>query len=93
MLQTGLRRLVFQKFLNRFAVKDRVADRGHDRSVAEIALDRASVVAVVASLKPVSVVQHEKDAQWGILAIAGLCSGRARQRSYVHPLLHVGPMR
>ena len=57
--------------------------------MAEIALDRASVVAVVASLKPVSVAQHvgtdEKDAQWGILAIAGLCSGRARLRSYVHP--------
>ena len=35
----------FQKFLNRFAVKDRVADRGHDRSVAEIGLDGASVVA------------------------------------------------
>jgi hypothetical protein len=65
--------------------------------VAEIGLDGASVVAVVASLKPVSVAQHvgtdEKDAQWGILAIAGLCSGRARLRSYVHPLLHVGPMR
>jgi hypothetical protein len=63
----------------------------------EIGLDGASVVAVVASLKPVSVAQHvgmdEKDAQWGILAIAGLCGGRARLRSYVHPLLHVGPMR
>jgi hypothetical protein len=67
--------LSFQKFLNRFAVKDRVANRGHDRSVAEIGLDGASVVAVVASLKSVSVAQHvgtdEKDAQWGILAIAG----------------------
>jgi hypothetical protein len=65
--------------------------------VAEIGLDGASVVAVVASLKFVSVAQHvgtdEKDAQWGILAIAGPYSGRARQRPYVHPLLHGGPMR
>jgi hypothetical protein len=59
--------------------------------------DRASVVAVVESLKSASVAQHvgtdEKGAQWGILAIAGPFSGRARQRSDVHPLLHVGPMR
>ena len=43
--------------------------------MAEIGLDGASVVAVVASLKSVSVAQHvgtdEKDAQWGILSIAG----------------------
>ena len=57
--------------------------------MAEVGLDGASVVAVVGELEPAGVAQHvgtdEKDAQWGILAIAGLCSGRARLRSYVHP--------
>jgi hypothetical protein len=36
----------------------RVADCGHDRSVAEIGLDGASVVAVVGELKPAGVPQH-----------------------------------
>ena len=36
----------------------RVSDRGHDRSVAEIGLDDASVVAVVGELKPAGMPQH-----------------------------------
>src|SRR5262249_36935583 len=36
----------------------RVADRGHDRSVAEIGLDGASVVAVVGELEPAGMPQH-----------------------------------
>src|SRR6516165_2971616 len=36
----------------------RVADRGHDRSVAEISLDGASVVAVVGELEPAGMPQH-----------------------------------
>ena len=36
----------------------RVADRGHDRSVAEIGLDGASVVAVVGELEAAGVAQH-----------------------------------
>src|SRR5215831_8568001 len=36
----------------------RVAHRGHDRSVAEIGLDGASVVAVVGELEPAGMPQH-----------------------------------
>ena len=36
----------------------RVADRGHDRSVAEIGLDGASIVAVVGELEPAGMPQH-----------------------------------
>ena len=36
----------------------RVADCGHDRSVAEIGLDGASVVAVVGELEPAGMPQH-----------------------------------
>src|SRR5262249_2355907 len=36
----------------------RVADRGHNRSVAEIGLDGASVVAVVGELEPAGMAQH-----------------------------------
>ena len=36
----------------------RVADRGHDRSVAEIGLDGVSVVAVVGELEPAGVAEH-----------------------------------
>ena len=36
----------------------RVADRGHDRSVAEIGLDGARVVAVVGELEAASMAQH-----------------------------------
>ena len=39
----------------------RVADRGHDRSVAEIGLDGASVVAVVGELEPAGMPQHVAD--------------------------------
>ena len=36
----------------------RVADRGHDRPVAEIGLNGASVVAVVGELEPAGMPQH-----------------------------------
>src|SRR5499427_5379766 len=36
----------------------RVADRGHDRSVAEIGLDGARVVAIVGELEPAGMPQH-----------------------------------
>jgi hypothetical protein len=35
-----------------------LADRGHDRAVAEIGLDGASVVTVVGELEPAGVPQH-----------------------------------
>jgi len=38
--------------------QSRVADGGHDRAVAEIGLDGASVVAVVGELEPACVPKH-----------------------------------
>ena len=52
------RRLVFPKIFEPIGRQSRIADRGHDRAVAEIGLDGASVVAVVGELEPAGVPQH-----------------------------------
>jgi hypothetical protein len=52
------RRLVFPEMLEPIGRQSRIADRGHDRTVAEIGLDGASVVAVVGELEPAGVPQH-----------------------------------
>jgi hypothetical protein len=49
---------IAEKFFHRVRRQSRVADRGHDRSVAEIGLDGASVVAVVGELEPAGMPQH-----------------------------------
>jgi hypothetical protein len=58
------RRLVFPEMLEPIGRHSRVADRGHDRTVPEIGLDGASVVAVVGELEPAGVPQHVDLAQW-----------------------------
>jgi hypothetical protein len=58
MASAGLpRHLVSPEVLEPVRRQSRIADRGHDRAVAEIGLDRASVVAVVDELEPASVAQ------------------------------------
>ena len=59
--QIGLRtpgKLIFPEVFESVRSQGRVADRGHDRSVAEIGLDGASVVAVVGELEPAGMPQH-----------------------------------
>ena len=59
--QIGLRtpgKLIFPEVFESVRSQGRVADRGHDRSVAEIGLDGASVVAVVGELEPSGMPQH-----------------------------------
>src|SRR5215471_10023738 len=59
--QIGLRtpgKLIFPEVFESVRRQCRVADRGHDRSVAKIGLDGASVVAVVGELKPAGMPQH-----------------------------------
>src|SRR5262245_22071616 len=60
----------------------RVADRGHDRSVAEIGLDGASVVAVVGKLEPAGMPQHVgMHEERGFRSVAELqASGRVSHR-------------
>src|SRR5262249_47349064 len=53
-----LGKLILPKVLEPVRRQGRVADRGHDRSVAEIGLDGASVVAVVGELEPAGMPQH-----------------------------------
>src|SRR5262249_32098177 len=50
--------LILPEVLESVRRQGRVADRGHNRSVAEIDLDGASVVAVVGELKPAGMPQH-----------------------------------
>ena len=50
--------LVFPKMLEPIGRQSGVANRGHDRAVAEIGLDGARVVAVVGELEPAGVPQH-----------------------------------
>ena len=62
--QIGLRtpgKLIFPEVFESVRSQGRVADRGHDRSVAEIGLDGASVVAVVGELVAASVAKHAAD--------------------------------
>src|SRR5215472_2757513 len=59
--QIGLRtlgKLILPEVFEAVRRQGRVADRGHDRSVAEIGLDGASVVAVVGELEPAGMPQH-----------------------------------
>jgi hypothetical protein len=52
------RRLVFPEILEPIGRQSRIADRGHERTVAEIGLDGASIVAVVGELEAGDVAQH-----------------------------------
>src|SRR5215468_6037987 len=59
--QIGLRtlgKLILPEVFEPVRRQGRVAHRGHDRSVAEISLDGASVVAVVGELEPTGMPQH-----------------------------------
>src|SRR5215471_8437318 len=49
---------IFPEVFEAVRRQGRVADRGHDRSVAEIGLNGASVVAVVGELEPAGMPQH-----------------------------------
>jgi hypothetical protein len=48
----SLDKLILPEILKPIGRQSRIADRGHDRAVAEIGLDGTSVVAGVASLNP-----------------------------------------
>ena len=52
------RRLVFPEMLEPIGRQSRIANCRHDRAVAEIGLDGASVMAVVGELEPAGVPQH-----------------------------------
>ena len=52
------RKLIFPEILEPIERQSRIADRGHDRTVAEIGLDGASVMAVVGELEPTGMPQH-----------------------------------
>ena len=51
-LELSLGKLVLPEVFEAVRGQGRVANRGHDRSVAEIGLDGASVVAIVGELEP-----------------------------------------
>src|SRR5262249_4732837 len=53
-----LGKLILPEVFEAVRRQGRVADRGHDRPVAEIGLDGASVVAVVGELEPAGMPQH-----------------------------------
>ena len=53
-----LEKLILPEVFEPVRRQGRVADCGHDRSVAEIGLDGASVVAVVGELEPAGMPQH-----------------------------------
>src|SRR5689334_24385967 len=53
-----LERLILPEVFEPVRRQGRVADRGHDRSVAEIGLDGARVVTVVGELEPAGMPQH-----------------------------------
>src|SRR6516165_4226518 len=53
-----LGKLILPEVFEAVRRQGRVADRGHDRAVAEIGLDGARVVAVVGELEPAGVPQH-----------------------------------
>src|SRR5499427_4773455 len=55
---TNVGKLILPKVFEPIRSQGRVADRGHDRSVAEIGLDGASVVAIVGELEPARMPQH-----------------------------------
>ena len=50
--------LVFPEILEPIGRQSRIAHGGHDRAVAEVGLDGASVTAVVGELEPTGVPQH-----------------------------------
>jgi hypothetical protein len=52
------RRLVFPEVLEPIGCQSRIAHGGHDRSVAEIGLNGARVVAVIGELEPTGMPQH-----------------------------------
>ena len=72
----------------------RVADRGHDRSVAEIGLDGASVVAVVGEFEPAGMPQHvgmHEESEFRSHARPGnhaLISGCGQRRAAAESLPH-----
>ena len=53
-----LEKLILPKVFEAGRRQGRVADRGHDRSVAEIGLGGARVVAIVGELEPAGMPQH-----------------------------------
>src|SRR6516165_2765558 len=53
-----LGKLILPEVFEAVRRQGRVADRGHDRSVAEMGLDGARVVAVIGELEPAGVPQH-----------------------------------
>jgi hypothetical protein len=53
-----LGKLILPEVFESVRRQGRVADRGHDRSVAEVGLDGASVVTVVGELEPAGMPQH-----------------------------------
>ena len=53
-----LEKLILPEVFEPVRRQGRVANRGHDRSVPEIGLDGASVVAVVGELEPAGMPQH-----------------------------------
>ena len=58
-----LEKLILPEVLESVRRQGRVADRGHDRSVAEIGLDSARVVAVIGELEPAGMgVNVEREA-------------------------------
>ncbi len=57
-VQAGEKELVSPEILKAMGRQGRVADRGHDRSVAEISLDGASVVAVIGELEAAGMPEH-----------------------------------
>ena len=57
-LELSLGKLVLPEVFEAVRRQDRVADRGHDRSMAEIGLDGASVMAVVSELETAGMPQH-----------------------------------
>src|SRR5499427_9135983 len=53
-----LGKLILPEVFEAVRRQGRVANRGHDRSVAEIGLDGASVAAIVGELEPAGMPQH-----------------------------------
>ena len=54
----ALGKLILPEVFEPVRRQGRVADRGHDRSAAEIGLDGASVMAVVGELETAGMPQH-----------------------------------
>ena len=81
---TREKELVLPEVLKPMGCQSRIAHRGHDRTVTEIGLDGARIVAVVRELEAAGMAQHvgmNKKAEFAATpALATICNGQRHRK-------------